>query len=172
MSAVSRDKKLSLPEIGCRGESVTIENAEGKTLEERHMRWLLARRSAAISMQHRSAGCPEFYFPTAHSLICDATADQLLRHAQTRRDQLVGFSPDGKCTHPSYQVGDNVEGNPFDALYNVVSEPSQAGQQGGGAYADVAAGRIGTTAWDFSFVRDGKNLGATKVTGQLVNQRI
>jgi hypothetical protein len=42
-----------------------------------------------------------------------------------------GFLANGKC-HIPYGV-DIVEGTPFDALYNVVSTPSQTGQQGQGA---------------------------------------
>ena len=49
-----------------------------------------------------------------------------------------GFLVNGKC-HIPYGV-DNVEGPPFDALYNVVSVPSQAGQEGQGGSAEVAAG--------------------------------
>jgi hypothetical protein len=49
-----------------------------------------------------------------------------------------GFLANGKC-HIPYGV-DNVEGTPFDALYNLVSAPPQAGPQGQAASAAVAAG--------------------------------
>lgn len=56
----------------------------------------------------------------------------------SRKGYQPGFLANGKC-HIPYGV-DNVEGAPFDALYNVVSAPSQLGQQGQGASAAIAAG--------------------------------
>ena len=56
----------------------------------------------------------------------------------SKKGYQPGFLVNGKC-HIPYGV-DNVEGTPFDALYNVLPAPSQAGQQGQGGSAAVAAG--------------------------------
>jgi hypothetical protein len=75
-----------------------------------------------------------------------------------------GFLANGKC-HIPYSV-DNVEGTPFDALYNAVSAPSQAAQQGQGASAAVAAGSAQPHGILVSFA-DGT--GATEGTVSVTN---
>jgi hypothetical protein len=58
----------------------------------------------------------------------------------SKKGYQPGFLANGKC-HIPYGV-DNVEGTPFDALYNTLSAPPQAGPQAQEGTAVVAAGPV------------------------------